>query len=284
VAEAIRRARAGLKDANRPIGSFVFMGPSGVGKTELAKALAEFLFDDERAMVRLDMSEYQERHTVSRLLGAPPGYVGYDSGGQLTEAIRRRPYQEVLFDEIEKAHADLHNVLLQIMDEGRLTDAQGRVADFRNTLVIMTGNVGSEYFRLEGELGRDKVVEAVREELRHAFRPEFLGRVDDCIIFNSLGPAEMRKIVDIQERLLSKTLAAQGLAMTFSDGLKDQLARAGYAPELGARPLKGAIRSLVEQPLARQIIEGRFTHGDRIAALIGADGTVTFEKAAEVEA
>ncbi len=276
VADAVRRARAGLQGSRRPIGSFLFLGPSGVGKTELAKALAEFLFDDERAMVRLDMSEYQERHTVSRLLGAPPGYVGYDAGGQLTEPIRRRPYQLVLFDEIEKAHPDLHHVLLQVMDEGRLTDAQGRTADFRNTLLIMTGNIGSEFFALEAEEGRDKIVEAVRAAAKQVFRPEFLGRIDEFIVFRSLGPSEMRQIVDIQERRLNRTLEVQGLAIQFSDALKDHLATVGYAPELGARPLQGRIRQLVERPLSRLILEGRYQPGDRLRADLADDGTVVF--------
>ncbi|MFN2252498.1 MAG: AAA family ATPase, partial [Anaerolineae bacterium] len=284
LADAIRRARAGLKDVSRPIGSFIFMGPSGVGKTELAKALAEFLFDDENSMVRLDMSEYQEKHTVSRLIGAPPGYVGYDEGGQLTEPIRRKPYQLVLFDEIEKAHPDVLNTLLQIMDDGRLTDSRGRTVDFRNTVIIMTGNVGSEFFRVESEVGRDEVVAAVQEEARSVFRPEFLGRVDDFLIFNSLGPEEMRLIVGIQLKQLNRKLAAQDLSITFSDELKAHLAEAGYAPELGARPLRGAIRRLVERPLSRLIIEGRFAPGDVIEAGLAADGTVVFEKAAPASA
>ncbi len=279
VADAIRRARVGLKDANRPIGSFIFMGPSGVGKTELAKALAEFLFDDEDAMIRLDMSEYHERHTISRLIGAPPGYVGYDEGGQLTEPVRKKPYVLVLFDEIEKAHPDVHAILLQIMDDGRLTDSRGRTVDFRNTVVIMTGNVGSEYFRAEPEVGRAKVVEAVREEAREAFRPEFLGRVDEFIIFNSLGADSMRLIVDIQEKKLNRKLAEQGMGIRFSDALKDHLARAGYAPELGARPLTGAIRRMIERPLSRRIIEGAFAAGDTIAADVGDGETAAFAKA-----
>ena len=276
VADAIRRARAGLKDPNRPIGSFLFLGPSGVGKTELAKALAEFLFDDESAMVRLDMSEYHESHTISRMIGAPPGYVGYDAGGQLTEPVRKRPYILVLFDEIENAHPDVHNVLLQIMDDGRLTDARGRTVSFRNTVIIMTGNVGSRYFEVEGQMGRDKVVAAVKEEAKEVFRPEFLGRIDEFIIFKSLGPAEMRQIVDIQERSLSKRLGEQHLSIHFSDALKDFLAHAGYAPELGARPLNGHIRNLIERPLSRQIIEGKFQAGDVIAADLAGDGTVAF--------
>ncbi len=284
IADAIRRARAGLKDPGRPIGSFVFMGPSGVGKTELAKALAELLFDDEHTMVRLDMSEYHERHTISRLIGAPPGYVGYDAGGQLTEPVRKKPYQLVLFDEIEKAHPDVHAILLQIMEDGRLTDSQGRTVDFRNTVVIMTGNVGSEYYRLEDEIGREKVDEAVREEVRHAFRPEFLGRVDELLIFNSLSQEVMRLIVDIQARKLTRRLAEQDMSIELDAALKDQLARAGYAPELGARPLRGAIRRQIEQPLSRAIIEGRFGAGDAILASLGPDGETIFRRQGDGEA
>jgi hypothetical protein len=276
ISDAVRRARAGLKDPSRPIGSFIFMGPSGVGKTELAKALAELLFDDEHAMVRVDMSEYQEKHSVSRLIGAPPGYVGYEAGGQLTEPVRKKPYQLVLFDEIEKAHQDIHAILLQIMDDGRLTDSRGRTVDFRHTVVIMTGNVGSEFFRVEQEVGRDKVEEAVREAAREVFRPEFLGRVDDFIIFNSLGPDSMRLIVSIQLRKLNKKLGAQEMSITFSDALTDHLANAGYAPELGARPLRGEIARLVERPLSREIIEGRFGMGDAVHAHLGEDGKVVF--------
>jgi hypothetical protein len=276
VADAVRRARAGLKDPARPIGTFMFLGPSGVGKTELTKALAEFLFDDERAMLRLDMSEYQDKFMVSRLIGAPPGYVGYDAGGQLTEPVLKKPYQIVLFDEIEKAHPDVLNTLLQIMDDGRLTDSRGRTVDFRNTVVIMTGNVGSQYFRALAEAGRDKVVAAVLEAAREVFRPEFLGRIDDLIVFNSLTAKEMRLIVDIQERKLHRTLADQGLDLRFSDALKDQLAQTGYAPELGARPLRNEIRTRVERPLSRQIIEGRFAPGQQLVADVGPDGTVVF--------
>lgn len=283
VADVIRRARAGLKDPNRPIGSFVFMGPSGVGKTELAKALAELLFDDERAMVRVDMSEYQEKHSVSRLIGAPPGYVGFEAGGQLTEPVRRKPYQLVLFDEIEKANPGVHTVLLQILDDGRLTDSRGRTADFRHTVVIMTGNVGSEYFRVEAEIGRDRVVEAVREEMREAFPPEFLGRVDDIIVFNSLDAASMALIVRIMAKKLDRKLAAQGMHIRFSEALSAHLAEAGYAPELGARPLAGQISRLIERPLSRAIIEGRFAAGDTIHADFGADGQVTFEKDVSAE-
>jgi len=281
VADAIRRARAGLKDANRPIGSFLFMGPSGVGKTELAKALAELLFDDEHAMVRVDMSEYQEKHSISRLIGAPPGYVGFEAGGQLTEPVRRKPYQLVLFDEIEKAHPNVHTLLLQTMDDGRLTDSHGRTVDFRHTVVIMTGNVGSEYFRVEEELGREAVEAAVREAIRDAFPPEFIGRVDDFIVFNSLDAEAMELIVGIMLRKLERKLAEQDLDIDFSPELSAFLARAGYAPELGARPLRGQISRLVERPLAREIIAGRFDPGDSILAdLAGAEGDpkVAFSK------
>ncbi len=278
VADVIRRARAGLKDPSRPIGSFIFMGPSGVGKTELAKALAELLFDDERAMVRVDMSEYQEKHSVSRLIGAPPGYVGFEAGGQLTEPVRRKPYQLVLFDEIEKANPGVHTVLLQIMDDGRLTDSRGRTSDFRHTVVIMTGNVGSEFFRVEGEIGRDKVEEAVRDEMREVFPPEFLGRVDDIIIFKSLDAGSMRLIVKIMAKKLDRKLAAQNMRIRFTDSLSTHLAEAGYAPELGARPLGGQISRLIERPLSRAIIEGKFAPGDAIVADIGADGLAVFEK------
>ncbi len=279
VADAIRRARAGLKDPKRPIGTFLFLGPSGVGKTELARALAELLFEDENAMVRLDMSEYQEKHMVSRLIGAPPGYVGYDAGGQLTEPVLKKPYQLVLFDEIEKAHPDVLNTLLQIMEDGRLTDSRGRTVDFRHTVIIMTGNVGSQFYRAEPEVGREKVVEAVLEEARDVFRPEFLGRIDDLLVFNSLGPEVMRLIVDIQEKKLNKTLADQRLVLRFSDALKEHLATTGYAPELGARPLRNEIRTRVERPLSRELIEGRFQAGDTIVADVDADGAVVFARA-----
>ncbi|MFN8423089.1 MAG: AAA family ATPase [Anaerolineae bacterium] len=279
VADAIRRQRAGLLDPGRPIASFIFMGPSGVGKTELAKALAEFLFDDEHAMVRLDMSEYQEKHSVSRMIGAPPGYVGYDEGGQLTEPVRQKPYQLVLFDEIEKAHPDVHMILLQIMEDGRLTDSRGRTVDFRHTLIIMTGNVGSEYFRAEAEVGREKVVAAVMEEARDAFRPEFLGRVDEFIIFNSLGKDQLRLIVEIMRRKLDKKLASQQLHVAFTPAMVDHLVDAGYQPELGARPLRSEIDRQIERPLSRLIIEGRFKAGDALVADVGADGAATFSLA-----
>jgi ATP-dependent Clp protease ATP-binding subunit ClpB len=263
VANAVRRGRAGLSDPNRPVGSFIFLGPTGVGKTELARALAEFLFDDEQAMVRLDMSEYMEKHTVSRLVGAPPGYVGYDEGGQLTEAVRRRPYSVVLFDEIEKAHPDVFNVLLQILEDGRLTDGQGRTVDFKNTIVVMTSNIGSHLIQ---ELGPDGAGtrEAVMEALRQNFRPEFLNRVDDVIIFHSLAREQLRGIVEIQLGGLRKRLADRNLQLEVTDAAKDRLAEEGYDPVYGARPLKRTIQRLLQDPLAMRILEGEFREDDTI--------------------
>jgi ATP-dependent Clp protease ATP-binding subunit ClpB len=263
VANAVRRGRAGLSDPNRPVGSFIFLGPTGVGKTELARALAEFLFDDEQAMVRLDMSEYMEKHTVSRLVGAPPGYVGYDEGGQLTEAVRRRPYSVVLFDEIEKAHPEVFNVLLQILEDGRLTDGQGRTVDFKNTIVVMTSNIGSHLIQ---ELGSDeaRAREAVMEALRQNFRPEFLNRVDDVIIFHSLSKEQLRGIVEIQLGGLRKRLADRNLQLEVTDAAKDRLAEEGYDPVYGARPLKRTIQRLLQDPLAMRILEGEFHEGDTI--------------------
>jgi ATP-dependent Clp protease ATP-binding subunit ClpB len=254
VSAAVRRARAGLQDPNRPIGSFLFLGPTGVGKTELARAVAEFLFDDEKAMVRIDMSEYQEKHTVSRLVGAPPGYVGYDEGGQLTEAVRRHPYCVVLLDEMEKAHPDVWSVLLQVLDDGRLTDSQGRVVDFKNTLITMTSNVAPG-------------------ALRTTFRPEFLNRIDDILTFNSLGKEHMPKIVGIQMRRYDKLLAERGLELSLSDRAVALIAERGYDPQYGARPLKRAIQKLVIDPLATQLLNGAFPAGDRIVADVTADGT-----------
>ncbi|HOM72294.1 MAG TPA: ATP-dependent chaperone ClpB, partial [Armatimonadota bacterium] len=262
VANAVRRARAGLQDPNRPIGSFIFLGPTGVGKTELARALAEFLFDDERAMIRLDMSEYQERHTVARLIGAPPGYVGYEEGGQLTEAVRRRPYSVVLFDEIEKAHPEVFNAFLQILDDGRLTDGQGRTVDFKNTVIIMTSNIGSELIREAtasgGTVKEDKVRLAVLEALRAHFRPEFLNRVDEIIVFNSLSKENIKRIVDIQLRHLKKRLEDKKIEIELTEKAKEQLAEEGFDPVYGARPLKRAIQRQVQDPLALALIEGRF--------------------------
>lgn len=266
VSNAIRRSRVGMSDPDRPLGSFIFMGPTGVGKTELAKALAEYLFDDEKSMVRLDMSEYQEKHTVSRLIGAPPGYVGYDEGGQLTEAVRRRPYSVVLFDEIEKAHPDVFNTLLQILDDGRLTDGQGRVVNFKNTVVIMTSNIGSPIIQKYSGENPEKMKEGVMEALRQRFRPEFLNRVDEIIIFDALDQEEIKRIVDLQVSHLGKRLAARKMGITLTDRAKEHLARVGYDPSFGARPLKRVIQREVENPLALRILEGEFKEGDDIKA------------------
>jgi ATP-dependent Clp protease ATP-binding subunit ClpB len=260
VANALRRARSGLQDPNRPIGSFIFLGPTGVGKTELARALAEFMFDDERAMVRLDMSEYQERHTVARLVGAPPGYVGYEEGGQLTEAVRRRPYSVVLLDEIEKAHAEVFDVLLQLLDDGRLTDGQGRTVDFRNTVIIMTSNIRSS------------------NELRDRFRPEFLNRVDEVVSFEPLTREQLSEIVELQLGRLRERLAERRLGLEVTDEAKELLAEEGWDPAYGARPLKRAIQRLVENPLALELLEGRFTEGDTVQ-VAAAGGELGFRRA-----
>ena len=260
VSDAVIRARSGLKDPNRPIGSFIFLGPTGVGKTELARALAEFLFDDEHAMIRIDMSEYQEKHTVARLIGAPPGYVGYEEGGQLSEAVRRRPYSVVLFDEIEKAHPDVFNVLLQILDDGRLTDGQGRVVNFKNAIIIMTSNIGSQLIleyggNLESEQ-YERTKEAVLDALRRHFRPEFLNRVDEIIVFHALTEEDLKEIVDIQLERLRGRLAERRIKLELTPEAKARLARAGYDPVYGARPLKRAIQREIETPLSRAILKG----------------------------
>jgi ATP-dependent Clp protease ATP-binding subunit ClpB len=280
VSDAVRRARSGLQDPNRPIGSFIFLGPTGVGKTETARALAEFLFDDENAMIRIDMSEYMEKHTVARLIGAPPGYVGYEEGGQLSEAVRRRPYSVVLFDEIEKAHHDVFNVLLQVLDDGRLTDGQGRTVDFKNTIVIMTSNIGSpiiqEYF-MDGRTdksSRQTMEDKVLAELKKHFRPEFLNRVDDVIIFQSLDEEELSKIVDIQLNRLSQRLAQQNLTLDVDAGAKKLLAKEGYDPQFGARPLKRAVQEQLLNPLATKLLEGEFKPGDRIKVTADGEGLV----------
>ncbi len=266
VSDAVRRARSGLQDPNRPIGSFIFMGPTGVGKTELAKALAEFLFDSEQAMIRVDMSEFMEKHSVARLIGAPPGYVGYEEGGFLTEAVRRRPYAVVLFDEIEKAHPDVFNVLLQILDDGRMTDGHGRTVDFKNTMIIMTSNVGSQWIQELGTRDRDEMERRVTEALRATFKPEFLNRVDEVVIFQNLSPEQIGRIVDIQLERLKHRLAERKIDLVVSDSAKTLLARKGYDPVYGARPLKRAIQQLIENPLALELLKGRFPEGCRVQA------------------
>ncbi|MBK7348851.1 MAG: ATP-dependent chaperone ClpB [Gemmatimonadetes bacterium] len=275
VADAVRRSRAGLSDPNRPTGSFIFLGPTGVGKTETARALAEFLFDDERAMVRLDMSEYMEKHSVARMIGAPPGYVGYDEGGQLTEAVRRRPYSVVLFDEIEKAHPDVFNVLLQILDDGRLTDSQGRMVDFRNTVIIMTSNIGSPLILEAGEqdpAGWAAVEAQVRDQLRLHFRPEFLNRVDDIIVFRQLSRADIGAIIELQLERLRRQLADKRLALTVAPDALALLAAEGYDPAFGARPLKRVIQRRLQNAIALELLEGRYTEGDTIAVTREGDG------------
>jgi ATP-dependent Clp protease ATP-binding subunit ClpB len=276
VANAVRRARSGLQDPNRPIGSFIFMGPTGVGKTELARALAEFLFDDEQYMVRIDMSEYMERHSVARLIGAPPGYVGYDEGGYLTEAIRRHPYSVVLFDEIEKAHPDVFNALLQILDDGRMTDGKGRTVDFKNTVLIMTSNIGSQWIQELSGKNNDEMEKKVMETLRSTFRPEFLNRIDETIIFNSLGPEEIKRIVSIQADLIGKRLEEKKIILELTDGAKEFLARTGFDPVYGARPLKRTIQHLVQDPLAMKILDGSVKEGDRIT-VNAKDGELVFQ-------
>jgi len=278
VSNAVRRARSGLSDPNRPIGSFLFLGPTGVGKTELARALAEFLFDDERAMVRLDMSEYMEKHTVARLIGAPPGYVGYDEGGQLTEAVRRRPYAVVLFDEVEKAHPDVWNALLQLLDDGRLTDGQGRTVDFRNTVVIMTSNLGSHHFREVADPAKARRL--VLDELRQHLRPEFLNRIDEVIVFAPLGLDEIKRVVDIQATHLQRRLAEKRITLELTDGARAVLAREGFDPVYGARPLKRTLQRRVQDPLAMRILEAEFRPGDTVTVDAVGDA-LTFRKTVE---
>ncbi len=278
VANAVRRARAGLQDENKPIGSFIFLGPTGVGKTELSRALAEFLFDDENAMIRIDMSEYMEKHTVARLIGAPPGYVGYEEGGQLSEAVRRKPYSVVLFDEIEKAHHDVFNVLLQVLDDGRITDGQGRTVDFKNAVIIMTSNIGSQF--ILGDANAEQREARVLEALRAHFRPEFLNRVDEIIIFDRLNDEDLAKIVEIQVARLVKRLAAQKITLSLTDAAKHHLAREGYDPVYGARPLKRAIQRSLLDPLSLEILEGHFHEGDTVTA-DAKGGKVVFSTAAK---
>jgi len=279
VSNAVRRARAGLADPNRPIGSFIFLGPTGVGKTELARALAEFLFDDENNMIRIDMSEYMEKHSVARMIGAPPGYVGYEQGGQLTEAVRRKPYSVILFDEIEKAHPDVFNILLQILEDGRLTDGQGRVVNFRNTVLIMTSNIASTVIEQMVGGDPDKLDRTVREELRRYFRPEFLNRVDEIIIFKPLTREHIERIVDIQMQRVMARLAERKLTLVLTPRAKEKLAQEGYDPAYGARPLRRAIQKLIVDPLALLILEGKFQENDTIRVDVDANGKIVFEKA-----
>jgi ATP-dependent Clp protease ATP-binding subunit ClpB len=288
VANAIRRSRAGLSDPKRPIGSFIFLGPTGVGKTELARALAEFLFDDEHALLRIDMSEYMEKHSVARLIGAPPGYVGYEEGGQLTEQVRRRPYAVVLFDEIEKAHPDVFNVLLQMMDDGRLTDGKGRVVDFKNTIIIMTSNIGSSFLQSEtvrSEKEFDEAAQQVMNQLHAHFRPEFLNRVDDIIVFRPLGKDQLVKIIDLRLEDVRRLLADRKISLELADAAKDALFTQGYDPNFGARPLKRAIQKLVQDPLAMKILDGEVLHGDHVIVDVDkTTGKVQFEVSKRVGA
>jgi ATP-dependent Clp protease ATP-binding subunit ClpB len=284
VANAIRRSRAGLSDARRPNGSFLFLGPTGVGKTELCKALAEFLFDTEEAMIRIDMSEFMEKHSVARLIGAPPGYVGYEEGGYLTEAVRRRPYSVILLDEVEKAHPDVFNVLLQVLDDGRLTDGQGRTVDFRNTVIIMTSNLGSQVIQeYAGEQNYAKMKSAVMEVVQQSFRPEFINRIDDIVVFHSLGSRQIRAIVDIQLLYLKKRLLERNMDLVLDDAARDLLGEAGFDPVYGARPLKRAIQQQIENPLAQRILQGEFMPGDRIR-VSAQDGELGFSKLEERKA
>ena len=292
VSDAIRRARSGLKDPRRPIGSFIFLGPTGVGKTELSKALAEFLFEDEDALIRIDMSEYRERHTVSRLIGAPPGYVGYDEGGQLTEAVRRRPYQVILFDEIEKAHPEVWNTLLQILEDGRLTDGQGHTVDFRNTVVIMTSNVGTQYLERSTGIGfrtaRDEDVEEgeqerITDELKRTFRPEFLNRVDEIVIFHRLTKEQVKQIVDLMMKEIGQRLEEQNISLQLTEEAREWLAKEGYDPNFGARPLRRALQRFVESPLSKSLLQGEFSPGD-VILIDRRDSALIFEKTGNVQA
>ena len=276
VSNAIRRARAGLSDPNRPSGSFLFLGPTGVGKTELTKALAQFLFDTDEAMVRIDMSEFMEKHSVARLIGAPPGYVGYEEGGYLTEAVRRRPYSVILLDEVEKAHADVFNILLQVLDDGRLTDGQGRTVDFRNTVIIMTSNLGSHIIQdMAGEANYERMKAAVMEVVGTHFRPEFINRIDETVVFHPLDQSEIRQIADIQLNNLRKRLAARELGLQITEAALDLIAEAGFDPVYGARPLKRAVQQQIENPLAQHILGGKFMPNDTILIDV-AEGKLTF--------
>jgi ATP-dependent Clp protease ATP-binding subunit ClpB len=279
VSNAVRRSRAGIQEPNRPMGSFIFMGPTGVGKTELGRALAEFLFDDEQALVRIDMSEYMEKHAVSRLIGAPPGYVGYEEGGQLTEAVRRKPYSILLFDEIEKAHPEVFNILLQLLDDGRLTDGQGRTVDFKNTVVIMTSNIGSPQIQELGGRDEEEMRKSVLAALRAQFRPEFLNRIDDIVIFHPLGLPELISIIEIQMKNLKARLAEKKLSLVLTDPAKKYLAQEGYDPVYGARPLKRIIQRDILNPLALRLLQGDFKEGDTIEADLSPDRNLTLSRA-----
>jgi ATP-dependent Clp protease ATP-binding subunit ClpB len=283
VSDAIRRSRAGLSDPNRPNGSFLFLGPTGVGKTELSKALAEFLFDTDEAMVRIDMSEFMEKHSVARMIGAPPGYVGYEEGGYLTEAVRRRPYSVILLDEVEKAHPDVFNVLLQVLDDGRLTDGHGRTVDFRNTVIIMTSNLGSQLIQeLAGEANYARMKSAVMEVVGQHFRPEFINRVDEVVVFHPLGREHIRSIVEIQVGFLRKRLAERDIELELDDAARDLLGEAGFDPVYGARPLKRAIQHQLENPLAQAILRGDFGPGARVL-VTARDGRLTFAQQGTAE-
>ncbi|MDD5015136.1 MAG: AAA family ATPase, partial [Atribacterota bacterium] len=269
ISNAIRRSRVGIADPNRPVGSFIFMGPTGVGKTELARSLAEFLFNDENTLVRIDMSEYMERHSVARLIGAPPGYVGYEEGGQLTEIVRRKPYSVILFDEIEKAHPDVFNVLLQILDDGRLTDGQGRVVNFKNSILIMTSNIGSQWIYEMNKENKESIMQKVNDSLREHFKPEFLNRIDEIIVFNNLDKEQTIKIVDIQLNILKERLQGKKIDIKVTTKAKEFLAEKGYDPHYGARPLKRTIQRYIQDPLASQILEGVFKEGDKLEVDMG---------------
>jgi ATP-dependent Clp protease ATP-binding subunit ClpB len=283
ISNAIRRARAGIQDPNKPIGSFIFMGPTGVGKTETAKALAEFLFDDENAMVRIDMSEFMEKHSVARLIGAPPGYVGYEEGGYLTEAVRRRPYSVILFDEIEKAHPDVFNVLLQILDDGRLTDGKGRTVDFKNTIIIMTSNIGSQYILESRTEDEEKNKELILKTLKQYFRPEFLNRIDEVVVFNFLKLEQIKEIVEMQIRNLNKTLAEHKIKLEISDEIKNFLASKGFDPDYGARPLKRTIQNYIQNPLSLELLEGNIIEGDIIKADFNKSKDIIFKKIGKID-
>jgi ATP-dependent Clp protease ATP-binding subunit ClpA len=288
VSNSVRRARAGLQDPNRPIGSFIFLGPTGVGKTELARALAAFLFDDEQAMIRVDMSEYMEKHTVARMIGSPPGYVGFDEGGQLTEAVRRRPYSVILFDEIEKAHPDVFNVLLQILDDGRLTDGHGRTVDFKNTVIIMTSNVGTQHIRKQMPIGFSlahdgkaedaRTRDLIESELKRSFRPEFLNRIDEIIIFSALTSEQIGQIIQIMLKDLRKRMEEQGISLNLTEQATNLLAREGYSAEYGARPLRRTIQRRIENALSRKLIGNEFVSGDTVLVDVE-NGQFVFKKA-----